>query len=109
MIRDGQLVNGRPDTREGFKFTYVREDTDAGGLPMVTSFGADRDNSIGAVFRTVPVFQTWTRIYIGNMCMGCHGELPLCGACHPGGNYNAIETAGYDASETYLEYYRTPN
>jgi hypothetical protein len=109
MIRDGELVNGRPDPRGGFKFSYVREDTGAGGLPMVTSSGATRDNSIGAVFRTVPVYQTWTRIYIGNMCMGCHGEPPQCGACHPDGNYNAIETAGYDASETYLEYYRSPN
>jgi hypothetical protein len=109
MIRDGKLVDGRPDTREGFKFSYVQEDTGAGGLPMVTSSDATRDNSIGAVFRTEPDFQSWTRIYIGNMCMGCHGDSPLCGACHPSGGYNAIETEGYDASETYLEYYRTPN
>jgi hypothetical protein len=74
----------------------------------VTSSGATRHDSIGAVFRTVPVFQTWTEIYIGNMCMGCHGDSPQCDACHPSGNYNAIETEGYDASGTYLEYYRTP-
>lgn len=109
MIRDGKLVNGRPDTREGFKFSYVQEDTGAGGLPMVTSSDATRDNSIGAVFRTVPVFQTWTRIYIGNMCMGCHGANPACGSCHPGSAYGAIGTEAYDASGTYLEYYRTPH
>ncbi len=108
MIRDGKLVNGRPDTREGFKFSYVREDTDAEGLPMVTSSAATRANSIGAVFRTVPVFQDSAYYIIGNMCMGCHGDSPLCGACHPSGPYAAIETEGYNASETYLEYYR-PN
>jgi hypothetical protein len=108
MIRDGNLVNGRPDTREGFKFSYVREDTGAGGLPMVTSSGATRHDSIGAVFRTVPVFQTWTEIYIGNMCMGCHGDSPQCDACHPSGAYNTLETESYNATGTYLEYYRTP-
>ena len=105
MIRDGKLVSGRPDPREGLRFRYVIVD---GALPNVSSSGATREDSIGAVFRTVPDFQTWTRIYIGNMCMGCHGDTPLCGACHPSGAYGALDTESYDASKTYLEYYRTP-
>ncbi len=35
-------------------------------------------------------------------------DATICFA-HPDGAYGAIGTEGYDASGTYLEYYRTPN
>jgi hypothetical protein len=84
MIRNGKLVEREP----GYGFSYLVEDTGAGGFPMVTSTGATRENSIGAVFRNDT----------GTMCIGCHGDD------------TTVTTRSYDASGwglgTYLEYYR---
>ncbi|MDY6967999.1 MAG: hypothetical protein SVR08_05020, partial [Spirochaetota bacterium] len=86
MIRDGSLTG-----RTGYGFSYVVEDTGAGGYPWVTSTGANQANSIGAIFR----------YNSSDMCGGsmCHGDpTPPTGS-------------SYDASGsswgTYLEYYRT--
>jgi hypothetical protein len=89
MIRDGKLVDGRPDAREGFRFSYVIEDTGAGGLPMVTSSGATRASSIGAIFRSGKIAYT-----ADNMCMGCHSL--------------SNEAVSYNANGNYVEYYRDP-
>ena len=94
MIRDGKLVNGRPDTREGFKFSYVIEDIDLGG-DFVTSTGATRENSIGAVFRSEKILLSTQGGK--DMCSGCHGTPP----------YSGIEDVSYDATGEHLEYYRT--
>lgn len=90
MIRDGKLVNGRPDTREGFRFSYVIVD---GALPNVTSSGATREDSIGAVFRSDKMTLSGK-----HMCKGCHGTPP----------YSAPPDVSYNATGEYLEYYR-PN
>jgi predicted CXXCH cytochrome family protein len=87
MIRNGNLTG-----RGGYGFSYLVEDTGAGGYPMVTSTGATQATSIGAVFRNDS----------GDMCIGCHGN-------------KLVTTTSYDASDggvrwgydTYLEYYRT--
>jgi predicted CXXCH cytochrome family protein len=84
MIRNGNLTG-----RGGYGFTYLV--AAPAGLPMVTSVGATRATSIGAVFRNDS----------GDMCIGCHGN-------------KIVTTQEYDASEggmrwgydTYLEYYR---
>jgi len=83
MIRDGSLIG-----RAGYGFSYVIEDT--GSYPQVTSDGASRANSVGAIFRN----------NTDNMCGGlmCHGDPKP-----PSGS-------SYDASGsswgTYIEYYR---
>jgi len=85
MIRDGSLAG-----RTGYGFSYVIEDTGAGGYPMVTSTDATQANSVGSVFRN----------NTSNMCGGsmCHGnpDPPA------GGSYDA-SGSGWG---TYLEYYR---
>ena len=88
MIRDGTLA-GRPG---GYGFSYVVEDTGAGGYPMVTSTGATASNSVGSIFR----YNT----EINSMCGGssCHDNP----APPTGSSYNAT---GYSWG-TYLEYYR---
>ena len=104
MVRDGKLVSGRPDPREGFKFSYVQDR----GLPMVTSSGATRTNSIGAVFRSGEIEYNTEH----NMCMGCHGSGATCMnmTCHHfGTNYDVLGDEDYDATGNYVEYYRTPN
>jgi hypothetical protein len=60
MVRDGSLVG-----RSGFGFSFVIEDTAAGGYPWVTSEGATASTSVGSIFRNGT----------GNneMCFGCHG------------------------------------
>ncbi len=86
MIRSGNLAG-----RSGYGFSYLVEDIGAGGLPMVTSAGATRASSIGAVFRNDT----------GDMCIGCHGNKVV-----PSQSYDASDGGvrwGYD---TYLEYYR---
>jgi len=88
MIRDGSLAG-----RTGYGFSYVIEDTGSGGYPMVTSTGANKSLSVGAIFRN----------NTANMCGGsmCHGSPTPPAA------------SGYDASGsswgTYLEYYRPYN
>ncbi len=86
-MRDGGLV-GRP----GYGFSYVVEDVGFGGNPQVTSQGATRANSVGAILR----------LNTSNMCAGS--------LCH--GNPSAPAGSSYDASgsgwRTYLEYYRPP-
>jgi hypothetical protein len=89
MIRDGSLVG-----RTGYGFSYVIEDVSVGGYPKVTSTGATRSTSVGAIFRN----------NTANMCAGsmCHGTPSPPAA------------SSYDASGsswgTYLEYYRpVPN
>ncbi|MBW1860437.1 MAG: hypothetical protein JRI70_10310 [Deltaproteobacteria bacterium] len=91
MLRDGSLAGRAP----GYGFSYVIEDSGAGGYPWVTSDGATQSTSVGAIFR----YNT----EINNMCSGvyCHGNpVPPAGS-------------GYDASgsswETYIEYYRPWN
>ena len=88
MIRDGNLA----DRSGGYGFSYVVEDTGAGGYPWVTSTGATQSNSVGAIFR----YNT----EVNKMCGGsmCHGNpTPPAGS-------------SYDASGSswgsYLEYYR---
>ena len=82
MIRDGSLAG-----RTGFGFSYVIED---GSYPQVTSDGANRLNSTGAIFRNGT----------GNMCAiaTCHGtpDPPASPS------YNATGSS----YGTYLEYYR---
>jgi hypothetical protein len=88
MIRCGNLIDKEP----GFGFRYLVEDTGAGGYPNVTSNGANRANSIGAVFS----HDTGTGENV--MCIGCHGT------------FIDVSTQSYDASgwglDTYLEYFR---
>ena len=85
MIRDGTLAG-----RTGYGFSYVVEDSGAGGYPWVTSAGATQANSVGAILRN----------NTANMCGGsaCHGDPAPPGGC------------GYDASGygwgSYLEFYR---
>jgi len=85
MIRDGSLAG-----RTGYAFSYVVEDTAAGGYPMVISTGADQATSVGAIFRN----------NTSNMCAGS--------TCH--NNPTPPPASSYDASGssygTYLEYYR---
>jgi hypothetical protein len=83
MIRDGSLAG-----RTGYGFSYVIEAP--AGYPMVTSTGATKSNSVGAIFRN----------NTANMCGGsmCHGDPAPPAA------------SSYDASGsswgTYIEYYR---
>ncbi len=85
MIRDGVLVE-----RNGYGFSYVIEDTAAGGYPWVTSQYANKMNSVGAVFRN----------NTGDMCGGslCHDDPDP----PPASSYDASGSAW----GTYLEYYR---
>jgi predicted CXXCH cytochrome family protein len=85
MIRDG-ILSGRT----GYGFSYVIEDTGAGGYPWVTSTGAKQANSVGAIFRK----------NTANMCGGsmCHNDP----APPSGSSYDATGSAW----GTYLEYYR---
>ena len=87
MIRDGTLGG-----RAGFGFSYVVEDVSSGGYPWVTSDGATRLSSVGAIFRN----------NTNDMCGGsmCHG-YPTSPA---GSSYDATGS-GWG---TYLEYYRPP-
>jgi hypothetical protein len=85
MIRDGSLAG-----RDGYGFSYVIEDVGSGGYPWVTSTGATKSNSVGAIFRNNSA----------NMCRAsqCHGS-----PAPPSGNsYNATGS-GFGS---YLEYYR---
>ncbi|MDY6990784.1 MAG: hypothetical protein SWQ30_22305 [Thermodesulfobacteriota bacterium] len=85
MIRDGSLVG-----RTGYGFSYVVEDTGVGGYPMVTSDGATKSNSTGAILRN----------NTANMCGGsmCHGNP----ASPPASSYDATGSSW----GTYIEYYR---
>ncbi len=65
MVRDGSLVG-----RTGFGFSFVIEDTAAGGYPWVTSEGATQSTSVGSIFRN------GTGDHVTNMCAGCHGGGP---------------------------------
>ncbi len=87
MMRDGALV-GRP----GYGFSYVVEDAAAGGYPWVTSTGATRESSVGAILR----------LNTSTMCGGsmCHGSPTP----PPASSYDATGSG----SGTYLEYYRPP-
>jgi hypothetical protein len=85
MIRDGVLSG-----RTGYRFSYVIQDTGAGGYPMVTSTSATQSTSVGAIFRN-------------NTADMCGGSM-----CH--GNPTPPSGSSYDATGsswgTYLEYYR---
>ena len=85
MIRDGSLAG-----RTGYGFSYVIEDTGAGGYPWVTSTGATQSTSVGAIFRN----------NTANMCGGsmCHGSP----APPAGSSYDATGSSW----DTYVEYYR---
>jgi hypothetical protein len=85
MIRDGILAG-----RTGYGFSYVVEDVGSGGYPWVTSTGATRSTSTGAIFRN----------NTANMCAGsmCHGSPTP----PPGSSYDASGSSW----GTYLEYYR---
>ncbi|MCP4247454.1 MAG: hypothetical protein GY778_10440, partial [bacterium] len=85
MIRDGSFAG-----RTGYGFSYVVEDVASGGYPWVTSTGATRATSVGAILRN----------NTANMCGGsmCHdGPAPPAGS-----SYDATGT-GWG---TYLEVYR---
>jgi hypothetical protein len=85
MIRDGILAG-----RTGYDFSYVIEDAGSGGYPWVTSSGATRSSSTGAIFRN----------NTANMCAGsmCHGTpTPPSGS-----SYDATGSSW----GTFLEYYR---
>ncbi|MCP4540737.1 MAG: hypothetical protein GY832_26665, partial [Chloroflexi bacterium] len=84
MVRDGNLAG-----RTGYEFSYVVEDVGVGGYPWVTSTGATRATSVGAIFRN----------NTADMCVSfCHGDP----APPPGSSYDATDI-GWG---TYLEYYR---
>jgi hypothetical protein len=85
MIRDGSLVG-----RTGYSFSYVLEDVGSGGYPWVTSTGATKPTSVGAIFRN----------NTADMCGGsmCHGSPTP----PPGSSYDATGSSW----GTYLEYYR---
>jgi hypothetical protein len=103
MMRDGRLEGMMYNhdmewvPRIGFGFTYLIEDTGAGGYPWVTSVGATQETSVGAVFRNDPGgfnYSCW-----------CHDKHSAYYASPP-------PAAGYDASVTppdstnYLQYFR---
>jgi hypothetical protein len=78
MIRDGSLAG-----RAGYGFSYLIEDPVL-GYPYVTSEGATRANSVGAVFR--------------------NGADEMCGGCHAGGNDTPPDSSYYTAPTiTYYE------
>jgi hypothetical protein len=82
MIRDGSLVG-----RGGYGFSYLVEDTIAGGYPWVTSEGATQSSSVGAIFR-----------YSTNSMCGGPG-------CHPSpkphsSSYNAGDATIYEGTHT---------
>ncbi|MCP4590388.1 MAG: hypothetical protein GY842_06575, partial [bacterium] len=84
MVRDGSLAG-----RSGYGFSYVVKlepgeswEDDS----LVTSEGATRSTSVGAVLRNV----------VDDMCFDCHG-----GATSQAGT-------SYDATGPYLEYFRAP-
>jgi len=89
MIRDGRLEGVMPTSdcqyapRTGFGFTYVIEDTGAGGFPWVTSDGATQWTSVGAIFRNDPSGVNYN--------CGCHEPDSGVAAMNPPG-------ASYDAS-----------
>ena len=89
MIRDGSLAG-----RTGYGFSYVIEDTGAGGYPMVTSIGATKTNSTGAVLRNSTETGSSDAMCSGSLC---HGVAPQ-------------SSPSYDATgsswATYLEFYR---
>ncbi len=89
MIRDGSLAG-----RTGFGFSYVIQDTGAGGYPWVTSIGATKMNSTGAILRNSTETSSSDVMCTGSMC---HGVAPQ-------------SSPSYDASGnawgTYLEFYR---
>ncbi len=84
-MRDGSLVG-----RSGYGFSYVVEDVASGGYPWVTSQGATKATSVGAILR----------LNTSNMCGGvlCHGNP----TAPPGSSYDASGSSW----GTYLEYYR---
>ncbi|MDY6952743.1 MAG: cytochrome c3 family protein, partial [Thermodesulfobacteriota bacterium] len=69
MIRDGRLAG-----TSGYGFTYLIEDTAAGGYPWVTSEGATQATGVGANFR----------YSASEMCRNCHGYGGTAGS-----SYNA--------------------
>jgi hypothetical protein len=73
MIRDGSLEGGA-----GYGFSYLIEDP-VQHYPYVTSQGATRANSVGAIFR--------------------NGVDNMCGFCHPGEGYVPPENSYYAAPE----------
>ena len=109
MMRDGRLQSREP----GLKFTYLIEAP--GGLPLVTSAGAGKGNSIGAVIRSGVDYRAGYNDAVPQsnaICGGCHSET------YPGTDeYNASGTGGSgctpchpfsSSSAYYMEYYRVP-
>ncbi len=105
MIRDGRLQGREP----GLQFTYVKEA--AGGYPNVTSVGADKANSTGAIMRSGVDERAQTG---GQICGGCHpfaapttDEYDATGA--PATGCLSCHRPWDDISTNYyLEYYRIP-
>ena len=90
MIRDGKFSG-----RSGYGFSYVIEDTDAGGFPWVTSNGATQSNSVGSIFRYGTQESASDSMCAGSMC---HGDP----SAPSGSSYDATGSSW----GTYLEYYR---
>ena len=107
MMRDGRLQGRWP----GLKFTYLIEAP--GGLPLVTSVGANKANSLGGVVRSGVDYRAgYNGTEPNAICGGCHGErFPTTD------EFNASGTAGNSCypchmmggSDNYfIDYFRNP-
>ncbi|MCF6364774.1 MAG: hypothetical protein L3J35_01085 [Bacteroidales bacterium] len=109
MMRDGRLQNREP----GLKFTFLIEA--AGGLPLVTSVGANKENSIGGVIRSGVDYRAGYNDAIPQanaICGGCHSETyPVTDEYNASGNGGNSCTPCHpfsSSSNYYMEYYRVP-
>ncbi len=107
MMRDGRLQGREP----GLKFTYMIEAP--GGLPQVTSVGANEENSIGGVIRSGVDYRAGYNGTESNaICGGCHKEVyPTTDEYNATGNASNGCTPCHPfstSSNYYMEYYRTP-
>ncbi len=108
MMRDGRLQGRWP----GLKFTYLIEAS--GGLPLVTSVGANKANSIGGVIRGGVDYRAG---YDGTepdaICGGCHGErFPTTDEFNASGTAGSscfpCHMMGSGSDNYFIDYYRTP-
>jgi len=108
MMRDGRLQGREP----GLNFTYLVEAT--GGFPMVTSVGANKENSVGGVIRGGVDYRAgFDGTEADAICGGCHGErFPTTD------EFNASGTAGNSCAEChmmspsdnyFIDYFREPS
>ncbi|NOZ34319.1 MAG: hypothetical protein GXO80_03355 [Chlorobi bacterium] len=109
MMRDGRLQGREP----GLKFTYLIEAS--GGLPMVTSVGANKENSIGGVIRSGVDYRAGYNDAVPQsnaICGGCHSETyPTTDEYDASGNGGNGCTPCHtfsSSSKYYMEFYRTP-